>query len=153
MTGEELFRGLGEIDERFIEDARSRARFPRFRAWPRWMAAAGACLVLAGLLRWMPEPGPAVPTVSFAMGVLKGGVTGRTELQLVLRVLERTQDGFTAEVCRTNAKEPAVGMVVFVKLDGVEFPGKADYVCIRVMDYDGDNGIIRADWIDPWDGG
>lgn len=162
MTGEELFRRLGLVDEGFVQDAQCRARFRRFRRLPRWAVAACLCLLLMGVLRWMPQrnPDPGMMMTGGAAAHIAAGVQkhqGQTTLVMeptvVLRVREHTDDGFTAQVWLSGTELLSVGKELNVVLPDSNFPGTAAYVLVRVSEYQTDTQTIVADWIKPWNGG
>lgn len=85
MSNKDLLHTMGDIDDRFIEEAAPVAK--KKHTWRRWTAAAAACLVLvAGLLVWPLLKGDP----SSQNGRYKYTVAQREAAALVLRWEDRT---------------------------------------------------------------
>lgn len=85
MSNKDLLHTMGDIDDRFIEEAAPVAK--KRNTWHRWTAAAAACLVLvAGLLVWPLLKGDP----SSQNGRYKYTVAQREAATLVLRWEDRT---------------------------------------------------------------
>ncbi len=86
MNNKNMLHAIGQIDDRFIEEAAPVAK--KKPAWHRWTAAAAACLLLvAGLLVWPLLRGEPTPE---ANGRYKYTIQQREAAALVLRWEDRT---------------------------------------------------------------
>ena len=106
MSGKDLFEGMGHIDERFIEEAETKA-FPR-KDWTKGAAlAACLCLILLGLHSIVTAGNIAQDEVTQSSGVtepMEGiafpeGSPAEEVPSVILYVQEQTEGGFIGTVC------------------------------------------------------
>lgn len=157
MNGKDLFEGLNHIDERYIEEAETRA-FPR----PHWLrtAALAACLCLA-LLGLYTLRGPtgaessAQDESTLSAGGAEPGEAARPENKPVIEVpsvllfiREQTDHGYTAivaELVDTDIFE--LGMEVNVALTDTVRLEDADGHCVVAdqmkQDYTGTYVLVQ----------